>query len=140
MKIFFDTNVWIAFFLTSGLCQNLVNQCLHSAHVFISEFVLQEFSEKMELKFKFDKSQVAKFTSFIKLSATCISSIPPASDQIPSCRDKDDVQVLWDAFNAESDYLVTGDKDLLVLKEFEHVMILDPRRFMEKITNESEKT
>ncbi len=132
MKVFFDTNVWIAFFLTSGLCQNLVTRCLQSAEVFISEYVLQEFSQKMEIKFKFDKAQVATFTSFIKISTTFISSTPP-NDQMPSCRDKDDIQVLWDAFSAECDYLVTGDKDLLVLKEFERMAILDPREFLEKI-------
>jgi len=44
-------------------------------------------------------------------------------------RDKDDDDVLACAKDAKADYLVTGDTDLLELKEFSGISILSPRDF-----------
>ena len=45
------------------------------------------------------------------------------------CRDPDDVKVLSLAVDSKADYIVTGDKDLLVLKKYEGIPILNPRSF-----------
>jgi predicted nucleic acid-binding protein len=45
------------------------------------------------------------------------------------CRDSDDIKVLGLAIAANADYIVTGDKDLLVLESFQGIPILNPRSF-----------
>lgn len=45
-------------------------------------------------------------------------------------RDIQDDKFLACALEAKADYVVTGDKDLLVLKEFEGVKIVTPREFL----------
>jgi predicted nucleic acid-binding protein len=45
------------------------------------------------------------------------------------CRDPDDDQILSCALSAEADYLITGDMDLLELKEFHGIRILTPGAF-----------
>jgi predicted nucleic acid-binding protein len=45
------------------------------------------------------------------------------------CRDPDDDQILSCALSAKADYLVTGDMDLLDLKEFRGTRILTPGAF-----------
>ena len=45
------------------------------------------------------------------------------------CRDPDDDQILSCALSAKADYLVTGDSDLLELKEFHGIRILTPGGF-----------
>jgi uncharacterized protein len=45
------------------------------------------------------------------------------------CRDPDDDPILSCALSAEADYLVTGDLDLLELKEFHGIRILAPAAF-----------
>jgi predicted nucleic acid-binding protein len=50
------------------------------------------------------------------------------------CRDPDDDNILGAAISGGCDCIVTGDKDLLVLKQYEGIEILSPREF---ITNES---
>jgi putative PIN family toxin of toxin-antitoxin system len=45
------------------------------------------------------------------------------------CRDVDDDNVLACALAAKADYLVTGDADLLVLKNFRGIKIISPRDF-----------
>ena len=45
------------------------------------------------------------------------------------CRDPDDIKILGLAVASNADYIVTGDKDLLVLKSFQNIPILTPRSF-----------
>jgi len=49
--------------------------------------------------------------------------------QTPVCRDRDDDLILACADTADADYLVTGDKDLLVLERYGRSKILSPRDF-----------
>jgi len=51
------------------------------------------------------------------------------------CRDREDDKILGLAVNAGADYIITGDKDLLVLKKFELITILTPREFWEIARN-----
>jgi len=45
-------------------------------------------------------------------------------------RDKKDNHVLECAVEGECEYIVSGDKDLLVLKEFQGIKIVTPREFV----------
>lgn len=55
----------------------------------------------------------------------------PAPLANPICRDTDDDWVLATAAAGEVDVIVTGDKDLLVLKRFRSIPIVTPRGFLE---------
>ncbi|MDI6689943.1 MAG: putative toxin-antitoxin system toxin component, PIN family [Actinomycetota bacterium] len=46
------------------------------------------------------------------------------------CRDPEDDKFIDVALAAKADYLVTGDKDLLVLKNYRGVKILKPKEFL----------
>lgn len=48
-------------------------------------------------------------------------------------RDVKDDKFLACALEAKADYIVTGDKDLLVLKEYEGITIVTPREFLETL-------
>lgn len=50
---------------------------------------------------------------------------------LDACRNPDDVAVLGLAVASEADGIVTGDKDLLDLKEYGSIPILTPRGFWE---------
>jgi predicted nucleic acid-binding protein len=45
------------------------------------------------------------------------------------CRDKDDDEILALSQSIRADYIITGDKDLLVLKSFNSTLIVLPREF-----------
>jgi len=69
--------------------------------------------------------------------ASAIEPISEAIDQIIEhnlkvtniCRDRDDDHVLACALAAKAEYLVTGDSDLLEIKNFQGIKILTPREF-----------
>ena len=49
------------------------------------------------------------------------------------CRDPEDDRYLAAAAAGGAGYLMTGDEDLLALREFEGVLVLPPRRFLERL-------
>ena len=54
--------------------------------------------------------------------------MPPAG-----LRDPDDVHVLACAVSAKADAIVTGDKDLLTLKSFEGIPIIDAAEALKRL-------
>ena len=54
------------------------------------------------------------------------------SEKVSLCRDPKDNQFLELCLAASADYLVTGDKDLLVLKKFQQTQIFSPKQFLGK--------
>jgi uncharacterized protein len=46
-----------------------------------------------------------------------------------ACRDRSDLPVLCTALASTADCLVTGDRDLLEIKQFQAIPILSPRAF-----------
>jgi len=59
---------------------------------------------------------------------------PPAELAAPiELRDSKDLPVLCCAVGGQAQTIVTGDKDLLTLKEFQGVVIVTPRMFLATI-------
>jgi predicted nucleic acid-binding protein len=53
------------------------------------------------------------------------------------CRDPEDLPVIGTALAGGAHYLVTGDKDLLYIREFRGTAILTPREFYEVLSRQS---
>ena len=51
----------------------------------------------------------------------------------PVCRDPDDDKFLACALTAEARYIVSGDRDLLVLSPYRGVTVLSPHAFIEQL-------
>ena len=54
----------------------------------------------------------------------------------PVCRDPDDDHVIAAALAANAEYIVTGDRDLLVLVQHERIRILSAREFLEALAGD----
>jgi putative PIN family toxin of toxin-antitoxin system len=81
----------------------------------------------MREKFRIDPKDLPLLQTY-KEAATVLN---PVSLKKPICRDKDDDEVLAVALAGQAEIILTGDKDLLVLKEFQGIKILSPRQFVE---------
>jgi putative PIN family toxin of toxin-antitoxin system len=126
VKILFDTNVWLAAFITHGTCAELLEYCLEAHTLLVSEAILREIEEKLSEKFDVPKSKVQETLTFVRSNTTLVSAIPLPS---PVCRDSDDDQILAAAKSGQVDCLVTGDPDLLVLERFQGIPIIKPGQF-----------
>jgi len=127
MKAVFDTNVFVAAFVTEGVCAKLLGRARQKQlNLVISPFILKEFENVLLKKFSASKEQIRTAAKLISEATQTVSHAPMVSG---ICRDPDDDQILSCALSAKADYLVTGDKDLLELKEFHGIRILTPAAF-----------
>ena len=133
MKIVLDANVVIAAFASRGLCESVMELCLHSHEIVLSEELLEEIVRNLRQKIKLPGNIVEDISKLLREQASMVSSVPLA---VEVCRDPDDVKILGLAVAANADYIVTGDKDLLVLKKIQGVPIVTPRLFSDIIHGE----
>ena len=129
MRVVLDANVLIAAYAARGLCEAVLEHCISTAELFLTEEILGDVREKLIRKIKLPRHDTDKIIEFLRLYTTIIKS-----ERVPvsACRDPDDVNILGAAQAANADYLVTGDDDLLVLKKFGATRIVNPRSYWEE--------
>lgn len=126
MKLLFDTNVVISGFVTRGYSFDVIKDAVYKHEVYYSEYLLKEIQEILPNKFTLSDS-VTHFTIstikryFIKgKTAAVVENV---------CRDPKDNQVLADVLVNGIEMLITGDKDLLELKNYKGIKIISPRDY-----------
>ena len=134
MKIVLDANVVVAAFTSRGLCESILELCFHSHEIVLSRELLEEILRNLRQKIKLPGGIVEDISRLLREHASIISPIPLATDL---CGDPDDVKISGLAVAAHADCIVTGDKDLLVLKRFQGIPILTPRSFSNMLHGES---
>jgi uncharacterized protein len=128
VKVVFDTNILIAAFLTEGLCSGLLIRARkHDFDLILSDDILREFKGILTKKFKISSSDISEITDIITEAASGILHKVSSAPRI--CRDPNDDMIIACAVDADADYIVTGDEDLLTLKKFKKITILNPRSF-----------
>jgi putative PIN family toxin of toxin-antitoxin system len=128
MKAVFDTNVLIAAFLTEGICAKLLIRARRrDFDMILCDGILQEFKRVLKKKFAASPHEMSEALAI--LSAAAQDILGQTDSIVPICRDSDDDLILACARDAVADYVVTGDEDLLVLKNYEGISILNPREF-----------
>lgn len=109
MKIMLDTNVLISAFVFGGQAGALLERLWEmDEQLYVSEYVDQEFKEKLETKW-FSKAEKV-YALYHKLNIIFCES---TAEILGELRDKKDVPVLSDAIYHKMDMILTGDKDFL---------------------------
>ena len=128
MKIVLDTNVLIAALIARGVCHELLEHCVLRHALFTSEFILEETQAKLIEKFGYPAELAAEAVRALR---SRMKVVTPSKLESQVCRDPDDDNILAAEVSDNCDCIITGDKDLLVLKQYESVEILSPRDFLE---------
>ncbi len=127
----FDNNVLVSAALLTGVPRKAFDKLLDNGIVLVSVPVLLELADVLNRP-KFDKyvthDERMRFTvSFLK-----VAEMIEVRETIKVCRDPKDDKLLELAVSGNADFLVTGDKDWLVLNPFRGVEIITPGEFLEK--------
>jgi uncharacterized protein len=124
-----DTNVLIAGLLWRAAPHALLTRVRSGALGFISSPALLAELADVLARAKFDaillRSQTSREAVLAEVRQLAEVIEPPPLQQ-PVCRDPDDDELLALAIAAKADFIVSGDKDLLVLQQFNSIPILTP--------------
>ena len=128
MKILFDTNVFVSAVLSGGgHCSEIIDHAVHEHELYTTTFILDELKKVFrEEDFRFAEKPAGELLQFIK-QFYILGQTAAIVD--PICRDPNDDQILADAFTNDIDIIITGDKDLLDLKNHKGIRILAPRDY-----------
>jgi uncharacterized protein len=134
IKVIFDTNVWISFLIGKRL--SFIKNYISNGQITIvtTEQLLQEIKEvtsRERLKKYFPQSSVTELLELLEMIAEKVEIKPTHFIN----RDPKDNFLLDLIEFSKADYLVTGDKDLLILNPFKSATILTPVNFEIKMAN-----
>jgi len=126
LKVVFDTNVLLSATISEGVVHKLFSYSLTDLELFTSRYIQEEFEEKLVRKFSYTKQEAGIASEVIFRVQTFVK---PASVTISKLEDKDDLPIIGTAISSNADYLITGDKGLLKLKQYESIAIVSPKEF-----------
>ena len=132
MRVLFDSNVWLSVLTSRGICRKVWRRARKTCDIHGSEFICSEVREHLEETFGFSPRNADKLTAFAR---SRMKPVVEATLSAEVCRDPDDIPVLAAAVGTNCAYLVTGDKDLLALKEFSGVKIVTVREFEKSLVS-----
>jgi putative PIN family toxin of toxin-antitoxin system len=128
LKIVFDTNIYISAFVIPG--GNAEKAYLHAIdgdfELCTSIAILTELARKLDEKFGWEKQKIAQLITSISDLATVFKTIP----WLKVVSDDPDNRILECALKAGAEFLVTGDKHLLKLKNYGNFEIIKLANFL----------
>ena len=126
MRVVFDSNVLVAAFATHGVCHELFEYCLRNTTIFCSDFISGEVERILIHKIKIPTKKTSEIIHYLKDQTQRVN---PGREIVENLRDLNDQMVIATALSGGADYLITGDKDMLILKKMGKTVILSPRDF-----------
>jgi uncharacterized protein len=132
MKVVLDTNVIVAAFATQGLCHAVFELCLDQQDLFLSSDILKEVADVLKRKLRVPPHVIQETIEYLREHSTVVQ-IEPLTKRIS--RDQNDDHIIALAVQSAADYIITGDEDLLVLKKYKNIPIVQPRQFWEIVKN-----
>lgn len=131
-----DTNVVLSGLLWHGAPHALLDRVREGTLTFISSpALLAELAEviaRPQFATILARSNTSRERSLAELhELTEVIAPPPLVE--PVCRDPDDDAVLALGIAANADFIVSGDRDLLDLKSFQGIAIVNPAEALRKV-------
>ncbi len=128
MRVVLDANVAIAAVASRGLCEAIFELCLERHQLVLCKALLEEIEAKLTGKLKIPKAVAAEFLAVLKSNALVLE---PEAVEKSACRDPNDLMILGLVRPGRVEAIITGDKDLLVLEQYQGAKIVAPRDFWE---------
>ena len=127
MRVFLDTNVLISGFMGRGLSHDVLRLAVEKHEPITADAVIMEVRRVLAKKFEVSQRDIDDL--LVTFERWHVEPLPETLPLI-RIRDRDDLPILASALAAGADVLVTGDKDLLELKDqITEIKIVDPRGF-----------
>lgn len=129
LKVVFDTNIFISAFVIPGSQgeEAYLHAMKGNFNLFSSVAILTEMAQKLREKFGWQENKITRLLKAISKVATIIKTRP----HFHLLADDPDNRILECAISVKADFIVTGDKHLLSLKNFQNISIVKLSNFLE---------
>ncbi|OPY65359.1 MAG: PIN domain protein [Syntrophorhabdus sp. PtaU1.Bin050] len=130
MKLVFDTNVYIsAFAIPKSKAEKAFLKVIESGDVLlISKDTLKEILTVLSTKFNQDREALSHLAVYVSGLARMVEVTGP---KLRVLNNEPDNRIVECAIAGGADIIVTGDKEMLKLKEFKSVRIIGLREYLE---------
>lgn len=131
IRVIIDTNLWISFLITKDFSK--LDDIIFSKKctLVFSKELLEEFldvSKRPKFRRFFSNKDIIELLETLEEHADFID----VKSETELCRDKKDNFLLSLSYDGKVNYLITGDKDLLVLNPFRKTIIITMSEFLQK--------
>ena len=129
MRIVLDTNVLLSATLweKSSAGKIVIILLEEGCEYFGSEGILNEYSKVLKRDFEFSEEEITENINDVK---TFVTLVEPESVERVVKDDPDDDKILECAVESLSEYILSYDKHLLKIKEYEKIKIIKPEELM----------
>jgi putative PIN family toxin of toxin-antitoxin system len=130
MKVVFDTNIFISAFVIPGSqAEKAMLRIIEGMDVLLlSKGILDELLSVLSIKFSRNKEEISRVAVILSEIAEWVEP----SKKIKVLSDEPDNRILECAVSGNADVIVTGDKEILRLVEYEKIKIISLKEYLEK--------
>ncbi len=136
MRVFLDTNVFVAATAARGLCVDVLRDILGHHDLVASEELIVEIDRVLRGKLGVPEGVIAYAIALIRECARC--SEPSGECDVP-VDDPGDRALVSAALAAGADLFVTGDKELLLIGKLGPMEMVSPRSFWERMRGPADR-
>ena len=128
MKVVFDTNIFISALVFPGsVAEKAIFKIIEGEDILlISKQILKEILSVLSKKFSGDKEAISR----VAVNLSEIAEMVNPTVRIRVLKDEPDNRILECAVSGKADVVVSGDKKMLKLKEYEGVKIISLKEYL----------
>ena len=133
LRVILDTNLLVSRALTpNSVTASAVRMIIDHCHLLVSQATMDELAlvlTRIQSKGYIKQDETLRLIHSYKELVEWV----PIIERVQACRDPKDDKFLELAVNGQAEYLITGDKDLLVLHPFKETKILSTKDFIDTL-------
>ncbi len=130
MRVVIDTNVWVSrVLIADSASAQAVDEALSQSQVMVSDATIEELSDVLSRE-KFDQYVPLDDREHFLRRLLQVTTIVSVISEVTDCRDPSDNRFLALALDSNSDFIISGDTDLLSLNPWRGIQIVSPADFL----------
>lgn len=135
MKVVLDTNALVSALIKAGKPRDLFNKLIKDKQLVLSRAILEEFLDVIE------DPKIAKYTSekdvtvFLNTLKNAARIVQVKSKFKVVKEDPDDDTIIQAAYDSKANYITSGDRHLLALKQFKGIRIVTVDELLNALNN-----
>lgn len=129
MRVVFDTNIFIfAFVIPGSQAEKAILKIIKSGdHLTISKEIIDEVLPVLSSKFSRDREALSQTAIYLSEVAELVRP----TERIRIFKDEPDNRIIECALKGKADVVVTGDKEMLKIKQFRGIRIISLKEYLE---------